>query len=215
MPVSCVHRCTLLLLFTFVLCFVSCLCFLTILYTIGLFPQPVHVATSIFTDETFISEISRIIPVIKVDYSRFRTAKEMAAAQEKKAISDENAAGAKAEMAKLQLQRETSASKAEQNANDAAVMAAEMAKQTLEQEADKKKETAEALAKEQAVTDLKALHTQTDLAREAARKEELLKEIEDSEASSSALNVDASNQQSDKVLRQGVVEKAESAVKSY
>ena len=80
MPVSCVHRCTLLLLFTFVLCFVSCLCFLTILYTIGLFPQPVHVATSIFTDETFISEISRIIPVIKVDYSRFRTAKEMAAA---------------------------------------------------------------------------------------------------------------------------------------
>jgi deoxyadenosine kinase len=30
--------------------------------------------------ETFISEISRIIPVIKVDYSRFRTAKEMAAA---------------------------------------------------------------------------------------------------------------------------------------
>ena len=28
--------------------------------------------------ETFISEISRIIPVIKVDYSRFRTAKEMA-----------------------------------------------------------------------------------------------------------------------------------------
>ena len=59
---------------------VSCLCFLTILYTIGLFPQPVHVATSIFTDETFISEISRIIPVIKVDYSRFRTAKEMAAA---------------------------------------------------------------------------------------------------------------------------------------
>ena len=142
-------------------------------------------------------------------------AKEMAAAQEKKAISDENAAGAKAEMAKLQLQRETSASKAEQNANDAAVMAADMAKQTLEQEADKKKETAEALAKEQAVTDLKALHTQTDLAREAARKEELSKEIEDSEASSSALNVDASNQQSDKVLRQGVVEKAESAVKSY
>ena len=30
--------------------------------------------------ETFISEISRIIPVIKVDYSRFRTAKEMAQA---------------------------------------------------------------------------------------------------------------------------------------
>ena len=28
--------------------------------------------------ETFISEISRIIPVIKVDYSRFRTAEEMA-----------------------------------------------------------------------------------------------------------------------------------------
>ena len=86
MPVSCVHRCTLLLLFTFVLCFVSCL--------LSLFPDNfvhywfisptlatcVHVATSIFTDETFISEISRIIPVIKVDYSRFRTAKEMAAA---------------------------------------------------------------------------------------------------------------------------------------
>ena len=72
--------------------------------------------------------------------------------QEKKAISDEKAAEAKAQMAKLQLQRETAAAKAEMAIGDANILSEDMAKQVMEQEAEKKKETAEALAREQEVT---------------------------------------------------------------
>merc|ERR1711865_358191 len=81
-------------------------------------------------------------------------------AQLKKGVADEKAAEAKAEIAKLQMQRETQAAHAEQNAADANILSQEMAKETLEQEAEKKKATAEALAKEQEVTDLKTLHTE-------------------------------------------------------
>ena len=142
-----------------------------------------------------------------------KRAEETAKIQERKACSDEKAAQAKAEMNKLQLQRETAAAKAEQNVADANDLAEDMAKQTLEQEALKKKETADALAQEQAVTDLKALHTQTDLQREIARKDELQKEIADTDKSTGQLNNDAANQKNDKQVRQDVVDTAESAAK--
>tara|TARA_B100000780_G_scaffold158416_1_gene110772 strand:+ start:383 stop:1723 length:1341 start_codon:yes stop_codon:yes gene_type:complete len=133
-------------------------------------------------------------------------------AQLKKGVADEKAAEAKAEIAKLQMQRETQAAHAEQNAADANILSQEMAKETLEQEAEKKKATAEALAKEQEVTDLKTLHTETDLAKEAAKKEELQKEISDTDATTGALNEAGSALASDKAVRQKVVDTADSAV---
>ena len=133
-------------------------------------------------------------------------------AQEKKAVSDEKAAKAKAEMAKLQMQRETQAAHAEQNAADANILNEEMAKETLEQEAEKKRATAEALAKEQEVTSLKTLHTETDLAKEAAKKEELQKEIADTDATTGTLNEAGTQLAKDKAVRQNVVDTADTAV---
>ena len=72
----------------------------------------------------------------------------------------------------------------------------------------KKAETAEALAREQAVTDLKALHTKMDLEKEAVRKAELEKELMENKVSTDLLKDDAAEQAKDGKARAAVVDKA-------
>ena len=126
-----------------------------------------------------------------------RKLKQVEVVSEKKAIADELAAKGKAEAERLANQRESAAMKAEQNIAEATAMSKMMAKEARDIEDQKKQETAEALAREQAVTDLKALHTKMDLEKEAVRKAELEKELQINKLSTNSLNVDAAEQVED------------------
>jgi hypothetical protein len=139
--------------------------------------------------------------LVKENAEKLRIAE---AAQSEKAKMDEEAAEAKAEMAKLEMQKETEASKAAQKLNEAEAQAKVVAQQTTEMEDKKKKETALALERDQAVSDLKALHTKTEQAQEGAKKAELEKSLSDTETTQANLDDTAASQVADKAQRADV-----------
>lgn len=137
-----------------------------------------------------------------------RKLEEVEKMSEKKALADEIAAKDKANAEKLANQREIAAAKAEQNIAEAAAMSKRMAATAREIEDKKKAETADALAREQSVTDLKALHTKMELEKEAVRKAELQKDLSETEGATKSLQEDAKDQIADGQARKEVVNKA-------
>lgn len=142
-----------------------------------------------------------------------RKLKQIEGVSQKKALADELAAKGKAEADRLANERESAAAKAEKNVADAKALSKMMAAEAREIEDRKKAETAESLAREQSVTDLKALHTKMDLEKESLRKSELEKELQLNQESTKSLNADAAEQVEDGKARAEVVDKAEEVSK--